>query len=180
MWIKKLISDVQQFLNESGERERSSFLPSHTAKHTIGRETAHGFSDRDRSETRKKAFISYTDEDEDIAINLLKYLELSDCPCWISFRDVDPDDDYRVSITRAMDKISFLVLIYSESVNTSFDIATELILARKRLKRRFVLKTDSSEPAGPVEYELATVQWIDCQSNQQAAFDRIAQRAKML
>jgi hypothetical protein len=79
-----------------------------------------------------------------------------------------------------MDEIAFLVLIYSEHVNTSFDIATELILARKRRKRRFVLKTDGTEPAGPVEYELATVQWIDYQSDRKAAFEKISQRAELL
>lgn len=129
---------------------------------------------------RKRAFVSYADEDEPLAIELVKYLESSGCLCWISFRDVDPGEDYRASITKAMNEIAFLVLVYSEHVNTSFDIATELILARRRNRRRFVLRTDDTEPAGPVEYELATVQWVDCRSNREKAFERIAQRSAML
>jgi hypothetical protein len=129
---------------------------------------------------RKKAFVSYAEEDEEIAIDLVQHLEAGGCPCWISFRDVDPGDDYRRSITRAMDQIVFLVLVYSEHVNTSFDVATELLLARKRGRRRFVLRIDATAPDGPVEYELATVQWIDCSSNREAGFDRIARRAAML
>ena len=128
---------------------------------------------------RKKAFISHANEDELLAIELVKYLETAGCACWISFRDVDPGDDYRLSITKAMNEVAFLVLVYSQHVNTSFDIATELLLARKRQRKRFVLRTDDTEPAGPVEYELATVQWLDCRSNQQAAFERIAQRSAL-
>jgi hypothetical protein len=178
-WLEKLYFSAQQFLRDSYKKETRS--PSKTQRKStagaLGEDPKS--ADRDISDTRKKAFISYADEDEEIAINLVEHLESSGCPCWISFRDVDPGDDYRASITQAMDKISFLVLIYSEPVNKSFDIATELILARKRQKKRFVLKTDNTEPAGPVEYELATVQWIDCQANRQAAFEKIAQRAKL-
>jgi hypothetical protein len=68
----------------------------------------------------------------------------------------------------------------ADAFNTSFDVATELLLARKRRRKRFVLRTDDTEPAGPVEYELATVQWVDCRSDRQAAFERIAQRSALL
>ncbi len=124
--------------------------------------------------------MSYAEEDEDTAIDLVEHLEAGGCPCWISFRDVDPGDDYRRSIIAAMDEVSFLVLVYSKYVNTSFDIATELLLARKRGRRRFVLRMDPAEADGPVEYELATVQWIDCISDRKAGFDRIVRRAAML
>src|SRR5262249_32662319 len=112
--------------------------------------------DLEPQRANKKAFVSYATEDEEIAVDLVKYLEDTDCPCWISFRDVDPGEDYRASIVAAIAEVRFLVLVYSAHVNTSFDIATELLLARKRNKRRFVVKVDASEPDGPVEYELAT------------------------
>jgi hypothetical protein len=128
----------------------------------------------------KKAFVSYASEDEEIAVELVKHLEKTDCPCWISFRDVDPSEDYRASIVTAIAEIKFLVLVYSAHVNRSFDVANELLLARKRNKRRFVIKTDESEPGGPVEYELASVQWVDGQKNRMKAFDRIAERARLL
>jgi hypothetical protein len=127
----------------------------------------------------KKAFVSYATEDEETAVELVKYLEGTDCPCWISFRDVDPGEDYRASITAAIAEVRFLVLVYSAYANSSFDVATELLLARKRNKRRFVIKTDASEPDGPVEYELATVQWVDGQKDRAKAFERIGQRARL-
>ncbi|MBL8549742.1 MAG: toll/interleukin-1 receptor domain-containing protein [Hyphomonadaceae bacterium] len=128
----------------------------------------------------KRAFISYASRNEDLAIQLVEALEKAGCGCWISFRDVDPGADYRASIAHAIEACSFLVLVYSDHANTSFDIATELLLARKRGKGRFVLKTDGSAPAGPVEYELATVQWIDCQGDFAAGADKMAQRARLL
>jgi hypothetical protein len=105
---------------------------------------------------KKKALISHANDDELLAIELVKYFETAGCACWISFRDVDPGEDYRLSITKAMNGVAFLVLVYSHHVNISFDIATEL-LARKRQRKRFVPRTDDTEPVGPVEYELATV-----------------------
>jgi len=175
-WLSRLHGNVRQFLSERGDNRQSTFGVSEPPTPEIG---DHPGIEVDPSLAGKKAFISYADENEDIAIDLVKHLESSGCPCWISFRDVDPGDDYRTSITQAMDQIAFLVLVYSGYVNKSFDIATELILARKRRKKRFVLKTDKTEPDGPVEYELATVQWIDCQTNRQAAFEKIAQRAEL-
>jgi len=134
----------------------------------------------DETVAQKKAFISYASEDEQTAIDLVEYLEGAGCPCWISFRDVDPGEDYRTSIVNAMSVIRFLVLLYSQFVNRSSDVWTELLLARRANKRRFCLKTDSSEPSGAVLYELVSVQWIECIKDKQSGFQRIAQRAKLL
>jgi hypothetical protein len=72
-------------------------------------------------------------------------------------------------------------VLYSQHANQSFDVANELLLARKRNKRRFVLKLDATEPDGPVEYELGSVQWIDCREDRKAAaFEQIARRARLL
>jgi hypothetical protein len=130
-------------------------------------------------ETIKKAFVSYAAEDEEIAVELVNHLERMGCPCWIAFRDAHPGEDYRASIVTAIKEVRFLVLVYSAHVNTSFDIATELLLVRRRNKTRFVIKIDASEPDGPVEYELATVQWVDGQKDRTQAFEKIAQRARL-
>jgi len=61
-----------------------------------------------------------------------------------------------------------------------FDIATELILARKSGRKRLVSGMEGTEPSGPVEYELATVQWIDCQRDRQGGFERVTRRAAVL
>jgi TIR domain len=127
-----------------------------------------------------KAFVSYASEDQEIAVELVKHLEGTDCPCWIAFRDADPGMDYRVSILTAIKQVRCLVLLYSTHVNTSFDIATELLLVRRQNKTRFVIKIDASEPDGPVEYELATVQWVDGQKDRTQALARIAQSARIL
>jgi hypothetical protein len=173
-WLDRLTEDVRRFAPRIGDHgQPSEPAPSKPP------DRASSVLQPDTARVRKKAFVSYADEDEEVAIDLVQHLEASGCPCWISFRDVDPGDDYRRSITRAMDEVVFLVLVYSKYVNTSFDIATELILARKRGRKRFVLRMDATEPDGPVEYELATVQWIDCTSDRQAGFDRIGRRAAM-
>ncbi len=176
-WLAGLAHDVREFVGRTLHDTATSAALKRTAP--IGSEGSVGAASGAQA-AHKRAFISYADADESIAIDLVKHLESAGCPCWIAFRDVDPGDDYRASITRAMDEIAFLVLVYSAHVNTSFDVATELLLARRRNRRRFVLRTDSTEPSGPVEYELATVQWIDCQADRQAAFERIAQRAALL
>lgn len=174
-WLDRLTEDIRSV----AQRRSGRALPSEPAP-SKGSDRPRSVSQPDAVAARKKAFVSYADEDEEIAIDLVQHLEADGCPCWISFRDVDPGDDYRRSITKAMDEIVFLVLVYSKHVNTSFDIATELLLARKRGRKRFVLKIDATPPDGPVEYELATVQWIDCTSDRKAGFDRIGRRAAML
>jgi hypothetical protein len=173
-WLDRLTEDVRRVAQRSDARAQPSEpVPSKRP------DKASSVLQPDTVGVQKKAFVSYADEDEEIAIDLVQHLEASGCPCWISFRDVDPGDDYRRSITKAMDEVVFLVLIYSRHVNTSFDIATELILARKRGRKRFVLRLDATEPDGPVEYELATVQWIDCTSDRKAGFERVGRRAAM-
>jgi hypothetical protein len=173
-WLDRLTQDVRRVAQRSAGRAPAFEPPPSTRP-----DGASTGLQPNVVAVRKKAFVSYADEDEEIGIDLVQHLEASGCPCWISFRDVDPGDDYRRSITKAMDEIVFLVLVYSRHVNTSFDIATELILARKRGRKRFVLRMDASEPDGPVEYELATVQWIDCTSDRKEGFDRIGRRAAM-
>jgi hypothetical protein len=173
-WLDRLAEDVRRVAGRSEGRPRPSEPPRWTRP-----DSARPVSGPDTVGVRKKAFVSYAEEDEEIAIELVQHLEAAGCPCWISFRDVDPGDDYRRSITKAMDEVVFLVLVYSRYVNTSFDIATELILARKRGRKRFVLRMDATEPDGPVEYELATVQWIDCMADRKAGFDRISRRAAL-
>lgn len=174
-WLDRLTKDIKHVALRPDDRTTLS-EPAPTKRP----DTASSVLQPDAVAVRKKAFVSYADEDEETAIDVVKCLEASGCPCWISFRDVDPGDDYRRAITKAMDEVVFLVLVYSRHVNTSFDIATELILARKRGRKRFVLKMDATEPDGPVEYELATVQWIDCTSDRKAGFDRIGRRAALL
>lgn len=127
----------------------------------------------------RKAFISHAEEDADAANALTDYLEKADCRCWIAPRDIDPGEDYRVSILRALADVRLLVLVYSAFSNASFDVANELLLARKRHKGRLVLKMDNSEPDGPLEYEIATVQWIDGRERN-AAFARVAAKTKAL
>jgi hypothetical protein len=188
-WLErlgKMVRDITlrerrtpRFLNEV-TRTRIGEQPPRAHSPSTESGPAESAADVTPADVGRKAFISYADEDEQIAIDLVKHLESSGCSCWISFRDVDPGEDYRLSITKAINEVIFLVLVYSQHVNTSFDIATELLLARKRGKKRFVLRTDDTEPAGPVEYELATVQWVDCRSDRLAAFDRIAQRSALL
>lgn len=175
--LPRLAQDVRRFVQQTPRHSATPAASRRTGP--IGGGASIGATSAGQA-ARRKAFISYADADETIAIDLVKHLESAGCPCWIAFRDVDPGDDYRASITRAMDEIAFLVLVYSSHVNTSFDVATELLLARRRNRRRFVLRTDNTQPSGPVEYELATVQWIDCQADRQAAFERIAQRAALL
>lgn len=171
-WLDRLTENVRRFVQRSGDLAPPSEPVSATRP-----DRASSVLQPGATGVSRKAFVSYADEDEETALDLVQHLEAGGCPCWISFRDVDPGDDYRRSITRAMDEIVFLVLVYSKHVNTSFDIATELLLARKRGRKRFVLKLDATEPDGPVEYELATVQWIDCTLDRKVAFDRIARRA---
>jgi len=175
-WLDRLADRVRDFRTEASRQSRVEEHEAHSAPTT----DAIIVPVSPMPSAVKKAFISHADEDEEIAIELVKHLESSGCSCWIAFRDVDPGDDYRLSITKAMDQIVFLVLIYSKHVNTSFDVATELLLARKRRRKRFVLRTDDTEPRGPVEYELATVQWVDCRSDRRVAFERIAQRSTLL
>lgn len=133
-----------------------------------------GFA-REPAATSSKVFISYASPDQDVALELTDYLERAGHPCWIAPRDIDPGEDYRTSILGAIKQARSLVLLYSLHANLSFDVANELLLARKRGKRRLFLKTDDSTPDGPLEYELATVQWIDCQKPARTAgFERLA------
>lgn len=185
-WLCKLVRDfderkgMYQFGVGFELTPKGSDLAHETAAEGRSHETSQRQEHHALRSATNKIFISYASEDEDVAIALTNYLEDAGYPCWISFRDVDSGEDYRTSILGAIAAARFLVLIHTSHANLSFDVANELLLARKREKRRFVLKLDDSEPGGPLEYELATVQWIDCRAGREAGFERLAKRAKVL
>jgi hypothetical protein len=129
----------------------------------------------------KKAFISYPSEIEDVAVSCVKFLEANGCTCWISFRDVDPGEDHREQIVAAIEKSNFLVCLYSNEANDSYDVATELLIARQENKKRLVLNVDHSKPNGRLRYELASVQWIEFNATHpESSFGKIALRAQVL
>lgn len=134
-----------------------------------------------RNALRKKAFVSYSSLDEKMAISCVGYLESKGCPCWIACRDVEPGEDHRQQIVLAISNTDCLVCLFSKNANGSIDIGIELLLARRRKKKRFVLKVDDCEPAPIFEYELITVQWIEFSaSDPENSYSKIAEKALFL
>jgi len=92
-WLDRLTEDVRRVVQLSGDRA----LPSEPVP-TKRSDRASSVLPPDVVGVRKKAFVSYADEDEETAIDLVQHLEAGDCPCWISFRDVaDPGASKRAS-----------------------------------------------------------------------------------
>jgi hypothetical protein len=123
-----------------------------------------------------KIFISFASQDLKVAMTLCQVLEARGFQCWISARDIQPGENFQVSIVQAIRNAKAMLLVFTENSNNSQEMTKELALASQQKLMVVPLRVEDVTPNDAFAYEFATRQWIDCFADWEFAIDQLARR----
>lgn len=106
-------------------------------------------------------FISHATEDKVIADAVCATLEQQNIRCWIAPRDIPPGSDWGEAIVNGIKHAKVFVLVFSRQANTSPHIPREVERAVSRGLPVIPLRIENVVPEGSLEYNLASVHWLD-------------------
>lgn len=106
-------------------------------------------------------FISHSTRDKAIADRITSFLEANAIRCWIAPRDIRPGRDWAEAIVEAIGESKLMVLIFSESANTSPQISREISVASNHDVPVIPFRIENVEPSKKLQYYLSTPHWID-------------------
>jgi tetratricopeptide (TPR) repeat protein len=121
-------------------------------------------------------FISYATADRKQALRVCDAIEERGTDCWLSFRDVQPGENYQEAIVRSIRSAPAMVLVFSKSANDSDEIKKELSLASRYRIPVMALRIEDVDPSDAFAYELATRQWIDTSAGWDRSIDALVGR----
>jgi hypothetical protein len=106
-------------------------------------------------------FLSYSQKDKRTADAVCRALESNDVRVWMAPRDIAPGATWPESIPVAIDSARVMVLIFSESANSSNHIAREIDIACDRKLTIIPVRIENVALGGSLRYFLGTSQWFD-------------------
>ena len=111
-------------------------------------------------------FISFRSTDIEIASKVLTTLEQDSYSCWISSRNLRPNDNdnYWNNIEDAITKCTVFIVISSHDAMISRDVKKELDIATKQKKKRLEFKIDKVAHTALFKYFFDGCNWIDANS----------------
>ena len=123
-------------------------------------------------------FISFRSTEIEIANEVLEVLEKDGSSCWISSRNLRPNDNenYWTNIEDAISKSKIFLVISSNEAMISRDVKKELDIANKQNKKRIEFKVDSSRHTSTFKYFFDGLKWIDASENKEDALAELKRR----
>jgi hypothetical protein len=106
-------------------------------------------------------FISHASADKAIADAVCASLERHGIRCWIAPRDIRPGADWGEAIVEGIKHARVLVLVFSAGANASTQIPREVERAVSHEIPIVPFRIEDVSPHGSLEYNLATVHWLD-------------------
>jgi hypothetical protein len=106
-------------------------------------------------------FLSHSVKDKAVAEAIVARLEAESVTCWIAPRDVVPGADWGESIIDAIESSRIMILIFSQSANTSTQIKREVERAVNKGVYIIPFRVDDIPPTRALEYFISTSQWMD-------------------
>lgn len=106
-------------------------------------------------------FVSYSQPDRDCAFELTHHLEAKGFSVWIAPRDVSPAAEWAAEIIEAISAARVMVLIFSESSNSSPQVRREVERAVHKDLRILPFRIEGVLPSRSLEYFLSTQHWLD-------------------
>ncbi|MEC9485651.1 MAG: toll/interleukin-1 receptor domain-containing protein [Candidatus Izemoplasma sp.] len=126
----------------------------------------------------RDVFISYRSTEQDIANTVVDVIESDGYTCWISSRNLRPNDNdnYWSNIEDAITKANIFLVITSESAMLSQDVRKELDIAMKLKKNRLEFKIDDTKHTSTFKYFFDGFKWIDATTDIDGALQELKQR----
>ena len=109
----------------------------------------------------KSVFISYSTDDSAVAEETRDGLEAAGIPCWMAPRDIAPGKEYGPQIIEAIESCAVLVLLLSESSNSSRFVINEVERAVAKGKVVIPVRVHDVQPSRSLEFFISNAQWID-------------------
>jgi len=121
-------------------------------------------------------FISFASKDVKVALTLCSAIESRGFKCWISARDIQPGENFQVSIVRALRGAKILLLVFTANSNASEEMTKELALASQQKMIVIPLRVEDVAPSDAFAYEFATRQWIDVFADWEFSIEQLCRR----
>ncbi|MGB5912384.1 MAG: toll/interleukin-1 receptor domain-containing protein, partial [Promethearchaeia archaeon] len=110
-------------------------------------------------------FISFAQENQNIAEKIYELLENKEIKCWISSRDILPGEDYPKAIISAIKASRILLVVVSEFSNKSTHVKRELERAINRKIPIIPIRIEDVKLSEAMEYYISTPQWLDASTS---------------
>ena len=109
----------------------------------------------------RSVFLSYSQQDKDIALGVVAALEASGIDVWIAPRDVIPGAEWAAEIIDAISAARVMVLVFSSHSNDSPKVRREIERAVHKEVPILPFRTEPIPPSKSLEYFLSAQHWLD-------------------
>ena len=106
-------------------------------------------------------FLSHSTIDKTVADAVCASLEQSGIRCWMAPRDIQPGETWGASIVDAIEDSLIMVIIFSESSNSSKQVMREVERAVQKDVVVVPFRIDNATPSRDMEYFLSATHWLD-------------------
>jgi hypothetical protein len=126
----------------------------------------------------RDVFVCFSSENQSVAEKVLNFLENDGKQCWISIRNLRPNDteNYWNSIEKAIDNCSVFLVISSEEAMRSKDVQKEVELASTKKKNMLEFKIDQSRHTQLFKHAFDGKQWVDGYNNLNKGYNKLVER----
>lgn len=111
-----------------------------------------------------EVFISYSSEDKTVADEVCATIEDRKIRCWIAPRDVPPGLPYAAALVSAIHDSKVLVLVLSQSSNSSGAVMREVEEAVNSGIPIIPFRIEDIEPTAAMRFYIKSLHWIDAMS----------------
>ena len=106
-------------------------------------------------------FISYSNQDKEVADALCATLERRKIRCWIAPRDVPPGQPWPAAIIRAIGEAKVFVLVFSGNANKSPQVFREVERAVSKEIPILPFRIEDVPPSDEMQYYIGSIHWLD-------------------
>ena len=131
------------------------------------------------AEVNRDVFICHSSENGDVALQVVDALEKDGNQCWISSRNLPPEERYYWDrIEGAVSRCSIFLVVCTDDAMQSHDVQRELKFARKYNLARLELKYDTAPHTTLFKDFFDGIAWVDGTGNLEEALEALKKQVK--
>ena len=122
---------------------------------------------------RYEVFISYSSKDQKVVEGICAYLEQHHIRCFVAYRDIPAGVVYATAIVDGLDNSRMMLVVFSDSFNTSEQVDREIELASEDHKPILTFRITDDAFKGAKKYYLKNLNWIDAFPDPERSFGHL-------
>jgi queuine/archaeosine tRNA-ribosyltransferase len=111
------------------------------------------------------AFISFAEEDKDIAEKICNLFDSRDIKCWLYHKEISVDPSYPERIVTAIKECRFFILFITKNTSQSEDVKNELKMAHDYAKKVIPFRVDNASVPDDIKYFIGRTSFIEASSS---------------